>query len=356
VQIQQTPAERRPRAFDVVDEVNNGRLTAGRIERPTDPARNHEGDSVADLQVRLFGEISVRRHSERIEFGSAKVLELLCFLLLHRGSPNSRETVSEALWPAANNARAKGYLRQALWGLRSTLDERLGKHSADLILLIDADWMRVDADGSWWLDVSVFDRTYLSTRDTPGHRLSDEQAGDIEAALDLYRGDLMTTWYHDWCIFERELRQRSYLAMLEQLMGYCEAHRLHARGIDYGELILRREPARESTHRQLMRLHHGAGDRTAALRQFHRCTAALHDEFEIAPSTETVSLIEQIRTDRVLDLSNSSQAGAPDHHEYDPLAGVHARLDQLQAGLAELHHAVVANPLPAPAGPARQGG
>jgi two-component SAPR family response regulator len=67
------------------------------------------------------------------------------------------------------------------------------------------------------------------------------------------------------------------------LLGYCERGELYAKGIAYGQHILRIEQAGESTHRHLMRLHFKAGDRTTALHQFERCVAAVDNEFKLPP-------------------------------------------------------------------------
>ena len=112
-------------------------------------------------------------------------------------------------------------------------------------------------------------------QDIPGHRLNDQQADRLQVAVELYRGELMPTWYQDWCIYERERLQSIRIMMLEQLMGYCESRERFARAIAYGQAILRYDRARERTHRELMRLYYLTGDRTAAMRQYERCTRAL---------------------------------------------------------------------------------
>src|SRR4029079_12889056 len=63
--------------------------------------------------------------------------------------------------------------------------------------------------------------------------------------------------------------------------------------------------ARERAHRQMMRLYHAAGDRTAALRQYQRCVAALQAELGVRPAVRTVTLWEKLQAD---DLESSSSA------------------------------------------------
>ena len=124
------------------------------------------------------------------------------------------------------------------------------------------------------------------------------QAQSLEKAVGLYKGDLLEGWYQDWCLYERERFRTMFLAMLDKLMSHAEAKGILEIGLELGERILRFDRARERTHWRIMRLHHLAGDRTAALRQYTRCVAILEKELGVQPSKRTTALYEQIRADR----------------------------------------------------------
>jgi len=246
------------------------------------------------------------------------------------------------LWPEAPDALSRKYLRQTLWQLHSRLASLNGHHRAGLkapLLTLDPGWVRVNQVG-WWLDVAAFEQAYGLCRETAGQDLADPQVQALEAAVDLYRGDLIESWYQDWCIYERDRLQLTYLAMLEKLMGHCEARASYAKGVGYGQSILRNDPARESTHRQLMRLYYWAGDRTTALRQYDRCAAAIADQFNVEPSRETVALYQQVRTDRLDDGLQTQVAPSMAEAQGDLLVYQHARLDHLQASLSSLQRQV----------------
>ncbi|WP_327396842.1 AAA family ATPase [Streptomyces phaeochromogenes] len=232
-----------------------------------------------------------------------KALELLCYLLIHRDRIHTREVISELLWPDTEPGAARKYLRQTLWRLNTALQDRSDDHGeAREVVVVDPHCVRINPAAACWLDVDAFQECYATVRDTPGHALSGDQARAVEFALDLYRGDLLATWYHDWCGHERDRLRHAHLAMLDQLMGHCEAHGLYAKGVGFGQAVLRHDAAREHTHRQLMRLHYAAGDRTAALRQYERCTSVVDQEFGVLPSADTTVLYEHIRADRVEDI------------------------------------------------------
>jgi DNA-binding SARP family transcriptional activator len=301
---------------------------------------------VQGWQVRLFGEAAVEWDGRRLALPSGRAMEMLCYLVVHRTKVHTREALAEALWPDAEPAASRKYLRQALWRLTTAMRAAVRRTGGAELVVVDATSVRMNPDAAYWCDVDVFERAYTATRDARGHALTDAQAHDLEAALQLYRGDLLAAWYHDWCGAERDRLQLAQLAMLEQLMGHCEARGLHAKGVGLGQVVLERDPARESAHRQLMRLHLAAGNRAAAARQYQRCTTALAEEFGVAPSAETDAVHELVRTGRPLVAAAGGgmpvpaprSGGEPGLVEYDDLR---LQLDRIHAGVLALQGAGV---------------
>jgi DNA-binding SARP family transcriptional activator len=277
------------------------------------------------VRMRLLGRVSIEQDGQPPTDLPAKALELLSFLLLHRDRAHSREELAALLWRDAGAALARKYLRQTLWQLQSALAAEL--------LLLRSGWVRIDPDADWWLDVDAFERAWEASRDVAGAGLTGMQAHELEEAVVLYRGDLIDGSYSDWCIYERQRLQLTYLAMLEKLMGYCEVQHRYPRGVAYGHRILRHDPAREVTHRQLMRLHYRAGDRTTALRQYERCAEALDRELGLTPAAGTVALRDQIRADRLDAVVGIDPSGGP-------LIELHSRFDQVQESLSALRQHV----------------
>src|SRR5262249_17723938 len=77
--------------------------------------------------------------------------------------------------------------------------------------------------------------------------------------------------------------------------------------IDAARRITILDPLREEAHRLLMRLLAAAGNRSAALKQYERCTQTLLDELGITTDTATNQLPEPIRPGRSVAL----QPGEP---------------------------------------------
>jgi DNA-binding SARP family transcriptional activator len=270
----------------------------------------------------LFGKFTALADGQPLgDFGSGKAQELLAYLLVHRDRPHSRESLAEMLWEASSSTSAKKYLRQALWQMQQALPG--GKWIEN-----ETDWVRISRQANLRLDVAEFEQAFARAHGIPGQDLDAEVAAGLERAAALYRGDLLEGWYADWCIFERERLQNTWLAVLDKLMGYCEIRQDYEAGQAYGMQVLRSDRARERTHRQLMRMAYLAGDRTGALRQYERCARALQEELGVRPGRRTEQLYRQMLNDEAVI--------APGAQIEKPIPAGSGRIGHLRGILAQL--------------------
>lgn len=291
------------------------------------------------LSVRLFGKFSVQRDGQELQgFDACKVQELFCYLLIYHDRPHSREALAALLWGDNLTQKSKKYLRQTLWQLQNAL----GSRSDTGLLRVEPDWVQLYSRPELCLDVAIFEQTFAQTQRLACQELSVEKMQLIRDAVQLYRADLLEGWYYDWCLYERERLQNNYLAMLDKLMCYCEIRQDYQTGLVYGALILRSDCANERAHRQVMRLQHLAGNRTAALRQYERCVAALTEELGVKPDKRTVQLYEQIRDDR-LDAAPAREAEPELEPAATSLPEILNRLKHLRANLREMQEQVQQN-------------
>ncbi|HQF70646.1 MAG TPA: BTAD domain-containing putative transcriptional regulator [Promineifilum sp.] len=248
------------------------------------------------LSVCLFGRFAAETDSRPVaSLSGAKVQELFSYLLLYRTRPHRREALTTLLWPDVPDVQSKRYLRKTVWQLQAALAQ-LTPPDAPPILHVDPDWLQVSAKVDSWLDVAQFECSYGLAEDTAGEQMTPDTAARVEAAVELYRGDLLEGWYQEWCLFERERLERMYLSLLDKLISHCAAHGRYEVGIGYGTRALRHDPARERTHRRLMRLHALAGNRSEALHQYALCVDTLRRELGVTPSERTNALYQHILT------------------------------------------------------------
>lgn len=292
------------------------------------------------LKIQLFGRPYVYADDQKMLVLPAKVQELFFFLLLNRRYPHDRDRLAEQLWGDAEPTRSRKYLRQTLWQLQTAITEA----TPAPIVTLDKNWIHINLELDIWLDVQEIERAFRAVCDIPGQQLSLEQMQTAQKAINLYQGELLTGWYQDWCLIERERCQSMYLALLEKVMDACITLHQYENGVTYGMQALQYDRARERTHRRLMRLYYLAGNRSAALRQFDLCTKALGEELGVTPSQRTLVLRDQIRADQLppLSLASFNANSTPEATGVTPLptSQVITELRALQTHLAGLQQEV----------------
>ncbi|MBC7236689.1 MAG: hypothetical protein H5T69_12690 [Chloroflexi bacterium] len=249
------------------------------------------------LEIQLFGAGQVRYHGRELPgFPKQQHGRLFCYLLLNRQYPHARERLAAVFWEDQPSVTSRTYLRNALWRLRQALQAI--DVPVDNYLLVDDDSVSFLTDSPYTLDVEAFELANVACRDVRGQELNIEQAVALENAVRLYGGELLEDIYDDWCLYERERLRLLHLDALSKLLDYHEHHGNYERGLDYGRIILQRDPTREKVHRRMMRLYWLMGNRAEALAQYKRCLQILREELSIGPMPETEQLYRQMVNNR----------------------------------------------------------
>lgn len=251
------------------------------------------------VAINVFGPMRILCAARPVPgLGGERVRDLIGYLALRRGQPQARERLAEVLWGDQDDADARKVLRQTLWRIHAACDGRSGPPPS-AVLRIEPASVELADDADLWLDIAAFEALTAPTIGVPGFALSPELAARLEQAVALYAGELLNGCYRDWCFPDRERLHQRHLSALDKLLAYAEVCGDFEAGLARAARILSHEPAREATHRALMRLHLLNGDRTAALRQFELCARALADAFGVAPGPRTLALLAMARADDV---------------------------------------------------------
>jgi DNA-binding SARP family transcriptional activator len=247
------------------------------------------------IAVHLFDRLSVQCGSQELLLhASGNAKELLCYLIVNRRASVPRETLASLVAPSLPPEKSRKALRHALWQLRDGLSgDRCP--CADRLLGFGEGWVQFTPDETVWLDVAEFERTAAASS-VLGEGAATHDPKRLSKAVELYRGDFLQGWYQQWCLEERERLRQIYLETLDALVAHCEAVRDINAGVAYAIHALHADPARECTHRALMRLYRAAGDRSSALQQYERCVEAVRRELGMEPDDETRALEREIRT------------------------------------------------------------
>lgn len=241
------------------------------------------------LHISLLGHFSISCDGKVISsLRQARVRALLAYLLLHRHAPQSRQMLAAQFWPDTFESQARTNLRQLLHHLQRALPD------AVQLLHIGATTVQWRPQVACSLDVAEFE-DQVSRADQATQTGSPEAVRTaLEAAAQIYSGDLFPECYDDWLLAERERLRQTFGLVLERLILIAEDQRDYQAAIGFAERLLRHDPMHEQTYRRLMRLHAINGDRALAVRVYHACAVTLERELGIGPNTDTQEAYQRL--------------------------------------------------------------
>ena len=273
---------------------------------------------MSKLKFSLLGHLQIEhRQLGAITIANRKAIGLLVYLLIESDHAHSREFLLGLLWPDLPTPAAQNNLRVTWAHLQKALETSASDVQPHLIGNRLA--LRFNPLSDHELDVARF-RTLTETCRVHPHldpHSCDECAARLTQALELVRGEFMEEFslgdceqFDDWLLIQREHLRVQVTSTLEQLAEFHERAGQLAEAEHTIRRLLEYEPLRESAYRQLMHVLARADRRNAALDVYETCRRVLATELGLAPSVETVTLAEQIRTLASFD-SQSAQTALP---------------------------------------------
>ncbi len=228
------------------------------------------------LRVQLLGATQIAYGERRLDqYLTARTLLLLAALVRHQGEPLSREQLAFSLWPDHHEDEARANLRRHLYQLMRILPP-----AAMPWVVSDAKTVTWPKRDDAWADVAEFER--LSA------------ANESEAALAVYRGELLPRIDHEWVAAARAQLHGMACRHLERAIAERRARGDLATCLEYVEQLLALDPWREDMLRALMYLRFCNGDRAGALAAYRDFCCRLHLEFNVEPMPQTIRCQEQI--------------------------------------------------------------
>jgi DNA-binding SARP family transcriptional activator/Tol biopolymer transport system component len=265
---------------------------------------------MAAIEFRTLGTLDLRR-SDGSELHSLlaqpKRLALLAYLCVARPRGfHRRDTLLGLFWPDADQTHARTSLRNALYVLRHSLGETAFPSRGDEEIGVSFDAICCDA---------VTFEEHLAL-------------GKVEAALELYRGDLLAGFFlEDVPAFERWLEaERARLSGCAVAAAITASERSEsARNIPEALQWVRRAVELANTDeravRRLIKLLVAAGDHAGALHAYDRFAKHIATELQAEPSAETRALVKPLRehqpAEQTVVASRASLAGEAKRFDAD---------------------------------------
>ncbi len=246
------------------------------------------------LEIITLGGLTIQRNQVVVTgFVSRKVEALLVYLACEpREHP--REFLASLLWDDVPQARAMANLRMALSSLQQQLED---------YVVVTRQTIAINPYSPIKIDVRELTTTLDKAELTWARagRLPRSLIHDLDEALSLYHGDFLAGFhlrdsrgFDDWRLLEQERLRANMIAILNRLAEQLLEQRTYAEGLDYASRLLQLDPLREETHRLMMQLQVGLGERSAAIAQYKTCERLLQQELGVEPSAETIHLYQQI--------------------------------------------------------------
>jgi predicted ATPase/DNA-binding SARP family transcriptional activator len=170
-------------------------------------------------------------------------------------------------------------------------------------LAVDRAMAGIDPAADVWVDVVEF-RRLLAECERHTHGAGEacaRCAGLLEEAAALYEDDFLAGFtlddsaaFDEWQRFEAEGLRDELGSVLERLARCRSAKGDHEGAIEHARRWVALDALHEPAQRALMEAYAGAGQRSAALRQYQECERALRAELGLPPSAATVALREKI--------------------------------------------------------------
>jgi DNA-binding SARP family transcriptional activator len=230
------------------------------------------------LQIRLLGDFHIIYADQPVSgLYTARLQALLARLLLHAGTPQSRQQVAFLLWPDTPESNAHNNLRQLLYQLRQNLPE------ADRFISADANTISWRLDEGQEIDLQDFEQALAQAE--AAERGVDLKAaqGCLERALSLYQGDLLPGCYDEWIAPERERLHRECQHSAQKLVQLLERQGEYGTALQAAQKLLHLDPLDENTYAQLVQLHGLNNDRLAVRRVYQSAVDILQRELGLEP-------------------------------------------------------------------------
>jgi DNA-binding SARP family transcriptional activator len=231
------------------------------------------------LEFLLLGIPKILRGNAVVGSRTRRVVALLAYLVLEPES-HSRDKLANLLWADAEPDAARNNLRNALSHVRAVIGEALTTNRFDVSLepQVNVDFFKLE----------LLEQNPNASREA------------LEMALKDVKGVLLegiefqdTPDWQAWLELKRQRIQAVIDGLLERLCSLQEQEGDIKAALETTRKRLTLDDLNEDAHRNLIRLELARGQRSAALEALERCRQVLFQELGVAPSKETLALLEQ---------------------------------------------------------------
>ena len=230
--------------------------------------------------ITLLSHLEIQRGDEPpIRMARHKSSFLLAYLGCFAHKPHTREHLAETLWGEAETEAGtdtrRDNMRSALRELRRKMDAP-GVPLHQSVIVGGRDDLRLNG-AQVTCDAALYREKMQQAKRT---RNEEARICLLEQAVELYRGDLLSTLDDDWIVAERRILAEEQRSALSQLTGWYERAGNIGKAIAYAQQTAHLDQRDETACCHLMRLHIRCGQYAEAQAQYARLRRVLKLEWE----------------------------------------------------------------------------
>ena len=226
------------------------------------------------LEVKLFGKFDIRFNGKPVVISSRAGQSLFAYLILTAGTQHRREKLAGMFWPDVPEEKARAYLRHEVWRIRKALFQT----STVDYLVTDNLTIGFNLSSARWLDVAgLKNSSNVSSTE------------ELIQALSSYQGELLSGFYEDWIVYEREHLQMLFEQKIACVLEQLEQEKRWDDILEWAERWISLNATAEDAYRALMVAYDALGDRAKLTSTYERCRQALR-QLDLEPSEETRAL------------------------------------------------------------------
>jgi DNA-binding SARP family transcriptional activator/TolB-like protein len=245
----------------------------------------------------LFGGVALSMGERTVTLRNRKSQAILGYVALNPSRRATREQLAGLLWSESAEPLARASLRQAVRGLRQTL--QAGCVSG---ILIDRDDTRIVPNGilvDVWTSLNQIQQGHVDPILLERMNISETLLADL---------DDLDPAFRSWLLVQRQSLHERLVFGLESRLTELAKERSEGDEASQQEkmialALLNLDPTHEGACRLLMLASAMEGDVSAALRRYNSLWDLLDKDYDVEPSEETQRLVASIKTGSIPNIS-----------------------------------------------------
>jgi two-component SAPR family response regulator len=240
--------------------------------------------SPPELEIVTFGTVMVYSNGKLLALSDWQTREArdLFFFFLH-SPPLTKEQIALELWPDISPARLKMRFKINIHRIRKAVGQEA--------VIFEGVHYRFNRAIHYGWDREKYDEILQSASKAV---LPAEKKNLLEKAAEIANGPYLVDIDADWAVTERFKVQEICQHLLLELGEIYLAEGQAQAGLNIARQILESDPLLEAAHRMTIQAYAALHDPAGMARQYQQYRKVLADEMGLQPSSEIVSLYEQL--------------------------------------------------------------